>query len=97
MRPRSVQTTPPSGTKKSRANYGENPSPPVKEKSATSARQAAETSRRNAPKASAKTISPEQIAERAHSIWEREGRPEGRDKEFWFRAEAELKNGRPGK
>jgi len=43
-------------------------------------------------KSVARKISQEKIAERAHLIWEREGRPDGRDKEFWFRAEAELKN-----
>jgi hypothetical protein len=29
------------------------------------------------------------IAERAYALWEAEGRPEGRDKEHWSRAEAE--------
>jgi hypothetical protein len=27
---------------------------------------------------------------RAHEIWEREGRPEGKSEEHWFRAEAEI-------
>jgi len=27
---------------------------------------------------------------RAHLIWEKEGRPDGRDAEFWLRAEKEL-------
>ena len=31
-----------------------------------------------------------QIAERAHAKWEAEGRPDGRDKEHWSQAEAEL-------
>ena len=31
-----------------------------------------------------------QIAERAHARWEAEGRPDGRDKEHWSQAEAEL-------
>ena len=32
----------------------------------------------------------EAIAERAYLLWERAGRPAGRDQEFWLRAEAEL-------
>ena len=31
-----------------------------------------------------------QIAERAHARWEAEGRRDGRDKEHWSQAEAEL-------
>ena len=31
-----------------------------------------------------------EIRERAHQIWEREGRPEFRDQEHWLKAEAEL-------
>ena len=30
------------------------------------------------------------IRERAYAIWEREGRPEGREHEHWLRAEAEI-------
>ena len=33
----------------------------------------------------------ERIRQRAHEIWESEGRPEGRDAEHWTRAEEELK------
>lgn len=33
---------------------------------------------------------PENIAERAYSIWEQEGRPHGRDRAHWERAEREL-------
>lgn len=33
----------------------------------------------------------EEISRRAHSLWERSGRPEGRDEEFWFSAERELR------
>jgi hypothetical protein len=33
----------------------------------------------------------EAIAKRAFEIWDREGRPEGRDQEHWFRAECELR------
>jgi hypothetical protein len=32
----------------------------------------------------------DQIRERAHEIWERNHRPDGRDEEFWRRAENEL-------
>lgn len=31
------------------------------------------------------------IASRAHEIWEKEGRPEGRAQEHWLKAEKELK------
>ena len=37
------------------------------------------------------TVSDGEIAERAHQIWESEGRPEGKDREHWGRAEEELK------
>jgi len=33
----------------------------------------------------------EDISKRAREIWEREGRPEGRDMEHWLQAEAELR------
>jgi hypothetical protein len=32
-----------------------------------------------------------EISARARAIWEQEGRPEGRDKEHWLQAEAELR------
>src|SRR4051812_10349833 len=32
----------------------------------------------------------EQIRRRAHELWEEAGRPEGRELEFWHRAEREL-------
>jgi Protein of unknown function (DUF2934) len=32
----------------------------------------------------------QEIQLRSYQIWEREGRPAGRDKEHWFRAEREL-------
>ena len=32
----------------------------------------------------------EQVRERARELWERAGRPEGRDEEFWYGAEKEL-------
>jgi hypothetical protein len=31
------------------------------------------------------------IRKRAHEIWEENGRPVGRDEEFWFRAEREFR------
>ena len=37
-------------------------------------------------------ISREDIAERAHKIWEQEGRPLGHDLEHWLRAEQELQS-----
>jgi len=33
----------------------------------------------------------EQIRQRAHQLWEAAGRPEGREQEFWFEAERELR------
>lgn len=33
-----------------------------------------------------------EIENRAYEIWERHGRPEGRDTEFWHLAEQELRN-----
>jgi WD40 repeat protein len=38
----------------------------------------------------APALSHEAIAERARQLWEREGRPAGRDEYFWFRAIADL-------
>jgi hypothetical protein len=35
-----------------------------------------------------------EIAKRAYSLWELEGRPTGRDIEHWLRAEAELETTR---
>ena len=34
--------------------------------------------------------SEEQIRNYAHQLWEKAGRPEGRDAEFWHAAEVEL-------
>lgn len=31
------------------------------------------------------------VRQRAHEIWERDGRPQGRDREHWAQAEAELR------
>jgi Protein of unknown function (DUF2934) len=33
----------------------------------------------------------EEIRARAHRLWEQAGKPEGRDQEFWYQAEQELK------
>jgi Protein of unknown function (DUF2934) len=33
----------------------------------------------------------DQIRARAHELWELAGRPEGREQEFWYEAECELK------
>ena len=32
----------------------------------------------------------EQIARRAHELWEQEGRPPGRDREHWLAAEEQI-------
>jgi hypothetical protein len=34
----------------------------------------------------------EKIRRRAHELWEAAGRPEGREQEFWYRAEREITN-----
>ena len=34
----------------------------------------------------------EQIAERAYALWEANGRPDGRDQDFWYAAETELRD-----
>ena len=34
----------------------------------------------------------EQIGMRAQQLWERAGKPEGRDEDFWHAAEQELRN-----
>ena len=33
----------------------------------------------------------QQIQNRAHELWEQAGKPDGREDEFWHRAEQELK------
>jgi hypothetical protein len=38
----------------------------------------------------------EQIRKRAHEIWEQEGRPEGKEREHWERAEREIGEGAEG-
>lgn len=38
----------------------------------------------------------DRIRRRAHAIWDREGRPDGRDAEHWSRAEAEIGTDRGG-
>ena len=32
----------------------------------------------------------EQIRQRAYALWDSEGRPEGRDQDYWYRAERQL-------
>jgi hypothetical protein len=39
--------------------------------------------------------SDERIRQRAYEIWEREGRPHGRDREHWRQAQAELAGNAP--
>lgn len=34
----------------------------------------------------------EQIAQRAYTLWASAGYPDGRDQEFWFAAESELRD-----
>lgn len=36
-------------------------------------------------------ITTETIAARAYNLWEKDGRPNGRDTEYWFQAENQLK------
>lgn len=36
--------------------------------------------------------SEEEIRKRAHQLWEKNGKPEGREDEFWHLAEQELRN-----
>ncbi len=36
----------------------------------------------------------ERIRQRAYELYEQEGRQEGRDQEYWFRAEAEIRGRR---
>jgi hypothetical protein len=38
-----------------------------------------------------KSPTEKQILNRAYQIWERHGRPEGREDEFWHQAEQELR------
>lgn len=37
------------------------------------------------------TVTVDQIRERAYELWQADGCPEGRDVEYWLRAEADLK------
>jgi hypothetical protein len=37
------------------------------------------------------TITYEQISQRAYEIWEREGKPAGKEQEHWLKAEEELR------
>jgi hypothetical protein len=40
---------------------------------------------------STKTIQNHEVADHAYRLWEKAGRPHGRDLEFWVQAEAELR------
>lgn len=40
---------------------------------------------------SARQFTHDEIADRARTIWDRRGRPEGQDAEIWYQAESELK------
>jgi hypothetical protein len=42
------------------------------------------------------TPTKEQIIHRAYELWERAGKPDGRDEEFYHQAEKELNEGVPG-
>ncbi|CCE08189.1 hypothetical protein BRAS3843_2650012 [Bradyrhizobium sp. STM 3843] len=33
----------------------------------------------------------QEISKRAHQLWEQAGRPSGRDQEFWYEAERQIK------
>src|SRR5438874_7637637 len=97
MKPRAKTPTMQS-TVKSNTRFDAETSP-MKKKGAAPVREAVTTEQRNiekpAPKAPAKTPAQptnEQISQRAHEIWEREGRPEGRHVEHWLTAEAELRS-----
>lgn len=42
-------------------------------------------------------LSRDEIGQRAHALWQREGQPHGRDVEFWLRAEKELQREKSAK
>ena len=44
------------------------------------------------PEPFAELISAEAIATRAYILWEKDGRPPGRDMEYWLKAESQLKD-----
>lgn len=37
----------------------------------------------------------QRIRERAHALWEKEGRPQGRDQDHWRQARREMEEGAP--
>lgn len=37
----------------------------------------------------------QEIAQEAYRLWEQDGRPEGRDQEYWFRAKENLNKSQP--
>jgi hypothetical protein len=38
----------------------------------------------------------DQVRQRAYQLWEQEGRPEGRQDEFWYRARQEIQGAEDG-
>jgi hypothetical protein len=54
-----------------------------------------ETTRSDAPTAQSQqireTVAHEEIARRAHELWEQDGRQDGRDQEYWLQAEKQLR------
>lgn len=57
-------------------------------RSAPSAKESPAESRRGTV---SETAAHEEIARRAHELWEQEGRPEGRDADHWLEAERQLR------
>ncbi len=44
-------------------------------------------------KSASRPVSTETIAARAYTLWEKAGRPQGRDLGYWLQAESEIKQG----
>lgn len=100
MKPRAKTPAPSSTTVKSTTRFeAEAENTPMKKKGEASVREAAKTEQRITTTKPASKAAPattpqpthEEISRRAHEIWEREGRPEGRQVEHWLTAEAELR------
>ncbi len=47
------------------------------------------------PNGASRRPTTDQVARRAYEIWEAEGRPGGREREHWVRAEADLDSSHP--
>ena len=97
MKPRSksISTTETPGTKRPRATFEEKPAARTTKKT-SSTETLKESVRVTTTPAGSPKISPDAIERRAHEIWLREGQPEGRHLEHWFRAEEELRKERQG-